>query len=208
MNAIATTYADGVALLRKHYNVTSKDIQTVLAGKSPKFGYNEKVHAQLIALGIDPADVFTLQQKAIKRALQFVHATLTGDYRAVDATTACGTLALYLSPDHALEYDALHELIGGIARTEGASGNLKGVSRAKLAKMFARVGVNTVSTQKSRTWGDGGFAQALGMTFAPTRTKGRTVTLNTDHPLTVRFLAMIDRATDAQIDQIGGKNEE
>lgn len=199
-------YAQALQALKNHPAVASKDIEACLKGTG-KFAYTEKVHAAMVTYGIDPEVVFALPQKAVKRAIQMVGAVYHQQYAAVDATTACGTYALHLAPGHELCYDSLHFLIGGIARVEGATGDTKGVSRAKLARLFARVGVNTVSTQKSRTWGDNGFAQALGMTWAPTRTQGRVVTLNPEHPLVRAFVALIDKGTDAQIDQIGAKGE-
>jgi hypothetical protein len=206
-NVNAVTFAQGIAALRAHYNAGSKDIQAVLSGRG-KFGYTEQIHAAMIAHGVNPLELFELPQKQVKRAVQMVHAIVTKTYRDIDATTACGLYALNLSPDDALSFDTLHLLIAGIARTDGATGDTKGVQRSRLARMFSRVGVNTVSTQKSRSWGDNGFCQALGVTFAPVRTQDRVVTLNREHPLTVAFLRMVDGATDAQIDQIGGKTED
>lgn len=207
VNTITTTFAHGIAALRAHYNAGSKDIQAVLSGRG-KFGYTEQIHAAMVAHSVDPLELFALPQKQVKRAVQMVHAIVTKTYKDIDATTACGLYALNLSPDDSLTFDTLHFLIAGMVRTDGATGDVKGVQRSRLGKMFAKVGINTVSTQKSRSWGDNGFCQALGVTFAPVRTQDRVVTLNREHPLTVAFLKMVDGATDAQIAQIGGDKGE
>jgi predicted ThiF/HesA family dinucleotide-utilizing enzyme len=204
MIAITTTFAQSLAALRAHPAVSSRDIQACLKSTGA-FAFTEQVHNTMVQYSIDPLEVFALPQKAVKRAIQFAHAVRIGDYKNVDATTACGLYALKLAPEQSFDYDTLHFLIAGVARVDGAGGDTKGVQRSKLARLFSRVGVNTVSTQKSRSFGDNGFCQALGITFAPTRTQNRTVTLNENHPLVIEFCAMIDRATTAQLDTIAGK---
>lgn len=198
------TFAQALGALRTHKGASTPDIGAVLKGTG-KFGYTEALHSLATkTYGIDVLNLFQLPQKQIKRAVQFIGAAASTDYHNFDATTACGLYALALAPQNELSFDSLHFLIAGIARAEGAGGDTKGVQRSKLARMFARVGVNTVSTQKSRSFGNNGFCDHIGMTCAMHGTKDRVVTLNVDHPLVIKFLSMIDKGTDAQIDSIGG----
>jgi hypothetical protein len=203
MNASTTTYARGIALLNAHPARASADISAVLNPRSA-FGFVEKTAQAFDRFGIDADIVFSLPQKQVKRAVQMVNAVVSGTYDKIDATTACGLYALRLSPDNALEYDALHLLISGVVRKEDSLIDQKGVSRSILRRLFARVGANTVSTQKSRSFGNNGFCDALGMTGATHGKVNRMVDLNPAHPLTVAFFEMVDKANPAQIDAIGG----
>ena len=201
------TFAQALGALRTHKGAGTPDIAAVLKGTG-KFGYTEALHALAVkTYKVDVFNLFQLPQKQVKRAVQFIGAAAGSDYHHFDATTACGLYALHLAPNNELSFDSLHFLIAGIARAEGAGGDTKGVQRSKLARMFAKVGVNTVSTQKSRSFGNNGFCDHLGITGATHGTKDRIVSLNTGHPLVVKFLSMIDKGTDSQIDSIGGKVE-
>jgi hypothetical protein len=206
-NKNGDTYAQARKLIEGHRNAQSKDIEAVLKDKG-KFAFVESTFEAMKGYGLDFKVLFALPQKQIKRAVQMVNAITEKNYKHVDATTACGLYALHLAPEGALSYDSLHYLIAGMVRTDGATGDVKGVSRARLGKMFAKVGANTVSTQKSRTWGDNGFCDALGATTAKHKTHDRMVSLNREHPLVTAFVTLVETATDAQLSEIGGEPAE
>jgi hypothetical protein len=206
-NKNGDTYAEARAVLTAHRAAASKDIEAVLRDKG-KFAFVESTFVAMKDYGIDFKTLFSLPQKQVKRAIQMVNAITEKNYKNIDATTACGLYALHLSPEGALSYDSLHVLIAGYARVDGATGDTKGVSRARLAKMFARVGANTVSTQKSRTWGDNGFCDALGATAAKHKTHDRMVQLNREHPLVTAFVSLVESATMGQLEEIGGEKSE
>jgi hypothetical protein len=206
-NRNADTFEQARNILAAHRAAASKDIEATLKDKG-KFAFVESTFTGMQGFGVDFKVLFGLPQKQVKRAIQMVNAITEKNYRNIDATSACGLYALHLSPDAALSYDTLHYAIGGVVRAEGASGDLKGVSRSRLARMFSKVGQNTVSTQKSRSWGDNGFCDALGMTSAAHRTQDRVVSLNREHPLVQAFVSLVDSATEQQIDEIGGEKSE
>ena len=133
------------------------------------------------------------------RFVQFAYGLQVGEYKSIDRTTARGLLALR-DAGGKLSRDALDMILTGKVRGTDLPPNTRGVSLTRLDSIVGRVGRGTSPTQISRSFGRTGFARALGVTGG----EGREIALNMGNPVTARFFALIDGATDSQLRDIGG----
>jgi len=198
-----------VTALRAHRLASSSaDMVKVLGGgkRASAFEFTQQVSDTIDAWGIDTAPIFAPDRnpKVIKRFIQFVHAVNAREYKSIDATTAIIIYALHLAGGLPLTTDALHYLGAGLADGK-VSPETRGVSSRTVRKLFGKVGLSTIPTQASRTVGKNGFLQLAGATTGEPGKVNQRVTLNAAHPMIRAFFDTMNRATDAQIDEVTGE---
>jgi hypothetical protein len=199
---INTKFSQVITALKNHKGAGTTDILACLNPTSV-FGYTQQVHDGFLKYGIDPLDIVCLPQKQVKRAFQFGHGIVAGNYGQIDPTYSCGLYGVILA-GQAVRTEGLLELITGLCKP-GNDGQTKGVSRAKLRKMFASVKTSTALTKISGAFGANGVFQALGMSYGIPGTANREIYVNIDHPMVKRFIEVVEKLTDAQVESMGKK---
>lgn len=206
MTAQISTFQTRKNLLEKHnLAATSADLKAVLTNEKSPFHWCESVNAKIDEWGIDPTPVFAVDRnpKAIKRFIQFVHAIDAKQYKQVDLTTCTILYALHLAGDNPLTVDALHYIGAGL-KSGKISPETRGVSRQTVQKLFGRVGLSTIPTQTSRSVGANGFLQLVGATVGEPRKPNQSVRLVNTHPMVTAFFDLMNKASQAQIDEMIG----
>lgn len=103
-----------------------------------------------------------MNQKGVKRFVQSVNFSLSGNVKDFDAVTAYMVSAVILTKQETVSFQNAHFLCG--LNTEHAQA-IKGTSRARLNKFLGNAGTaGTITSKVSRTTGKGGFFTALGIT--------------------------------------------
>jgi hypothetical protein len=171
------------------------------------FSQSISEYADILCRGYNIEPIFSrdINPKVSKRFVQMVGALQRKDYRAVDRTSAISLYALNLANGRPLANDGLFSFVSGLILP---TANTRGIERSILGKLFGKLTVSpgTVSTQLSRSFGVNGFGQICGLTYGIPGTSNREFSLNETHPLMVRFLELINGATDGQLDSIGTKD--
>lgn len=213
-NTTTNTYETRLAALRAHrLATTSDDMNKVLGGgrKASVFCFTEAVNAAVDTYGIDTSAIFAADRnpKVIKRFVQFMHGVIARDFKSIDKTSAKILYSMKLAGEHALTTDALAYLVSGSVKEGKTSPESRGVSTRVVSRLFGSVGQTTAPTQISRSVGDNGFMQLAGMTAAPKGKQNRAYVLNESHPLVREFFAVVEGATDGQLDELtkGDKGE-
>lgn len=190
--------------LASHRACGTNDIAKCLTD-STRYGFSQSVHDAGVGYGVDWCAVFTLPQKQVMRAIQFVSAVSRKSYADFDYTHARILCAMKLAGSHDLNTDAICALAGA---TFNPQANTRGISRDSLNRMFtAKHGASTIQTKMSNSTGKNGFYQSIGLTFGAPGETNHTVSLNDVHPLVIAFFDAINRATVGQIDEMKGKAE-
>lgn len=192
---------------------SAKDVDAMTRGKG-FFYLDEKSAGYLAQTGIKPetlAQIFPadgkINPKVPKRFIQLVNGLHAASYKNIDATTARALIALRVAGG-TLNRDALHNLLTGKIKVEGVSPETRGVGVRGLDRLVGRIGRGTVETQLSRSFGVNGFCGILGMT-STAGAQNFAVTLNPDAVFSRRFFALIDNATEGQLDELfGGEDEQ
>lgn len=203
------TFAQRIAQLSAHrLAATSDDMSKVLqkSGKSSVFAFTESVNEKIDQWGIDTSAIFATDRnpKVIKRFIQFAHAVNAKDYKSVDKTTAIIVYALQAAGEMPLTTDALHYLASKL-REGKTSPETRGISKRTISKLFGSVGLSTVPTQASRTVGRNGFLQLAGATIGEPGKANQAVKLNSAHPMIVDFFAMMNNASEGQLNEVTGE---
>lgn len=202
------TFETRMGMLKNHRLAkSSNDLKAILSGKG-KFGFCEKVNAEIDKMGIDTTAIFAVDRnpKVIKRFIQCIYSIGSETVGDIDITTATIIYALHLAGDNPLTIDALHYIGAGL-KSGKVSPETKGVNRTTVNKIFGRVGLSTIPTQASRTVGKNGFLQLMGATTGEPGKQNQNVRLNASHPLIVKFFAVMNKATQGQIDAMVGADK-
>lgn len=205
-----TTYKHLIDVLTARAAVTpgaAKDLARVLNPENALYGFTEACMLKGQELGFDWEVIFSLPQKQIFRATQFINALLSGIPANFDYTHARILCAMRLAGSYDLNTDAIIHLTAGSRVTGDA--NLRGVTSSAVNRMFALSHkLGTVQTKISNMTGKNGFSQITGMTFGEPSKQNHALSLNLEHPAVVAFFAVIDNATAGQIDAMSeGKGE-
>jgi len=196
---MTNSYSSLLASLVSH-KAAATDLAKCIDQSNIKYGFSEKTFTAGNAYEIDWVLVFSLPQKQIMRAVQFVNALSTGAYKNFDYTHARILCAMKLAGSYDLNTDAIIALAGA---TRNPAANTRGISTSALNAMFSSAhGASTVQTKMSNSTGKNGIFQAIGLTFASPGEQNHTVSLNTESPIAVRFFELINRATTGQIEEL------
>lgn len=210
MNAqqIFSHVAQSLEAINTRLNGVSKDVEGMRNPRSAFF-FSEHTAKYLAQTRTDIGLVFpvsgAVNPKAPKRFTQFVNALQVAEYKNIDLTTARALVALR-EAGGTLHRDALFNLLTGKVKTEGVSPNTKGVGATRLDSLLGRVGKDSVETQLSRSFGANGFCRALGM-VSVSGAVNFSVTVNPENLFVKRFYSLIDSATAAQLEELGGKGK-
>ena len=201
----AFSFADAIATLSAHYNVTSDDMQAILNPLNVNYGYTEHVHAKALELvGEALPGMLKLPQKQIKRFVQMVNALTVGIPSQCDFTHARLLLSLRAAGEFALNRDAVHALT---SNTISPDANTRGITRGAINQLFdLHHGASTVETKISNSAGKNGYMTVLGMVQSK-GARNAELTLNHEHPVTRAFFAMIDGATLGQLQALADKGK-
>jgi hypothetical protein len=200
------------ALLQSHrLAATSADFAKILGHgkKASVFEFTLAVSQACDAMGVNTDAIFATDRnpKVVKRFVQFMHGINAKDYKAIDKTTAKILYAMRLAGEHALTTDALAYIVSGRVRPTSEAPETRGVSTRVVSRLFGHVGATTAPTQISRSVGENGFLTLAGAVTSDAGKVNRPYTLNAAHEMVARFFAVIEGATDGQLDAVTGQGE-
>lgn len=196
---MSNSYASLVSTLTAH-KAAKTDLAKCLDVANIKYGFAQSTYDAGVNYGVDFDLIFSLPQKQIMRAVQFINALSAGTYKNFDYTHARILCAMKLAGSYDLNTDAIVALAGA---TRNPNANTRGISSSALNAMFSSAhGASTVQTKMSNSTGKNGIYQAMGLTFGAPGERNHLVSLNNEHPMTVRFFDLINRATTGQINEL------
>ena len=202
-NAKPMTFAAAQALMGAHPAVETPDMQAVIKGTGI-YGYDEKTHEFALSLGLDVAAILTNKQKQVKRAVQLLNCIHSGLVSNLDYTHTRILLAMRAAGTYSLNTDA----IAALAANKIKPGiETRGVTRSQINHLFKfSHGESTVLSKVSNSVGKNGYMKVLGIVERK-GAKNAEIIFNPAHGVAAKFFAMIDQATDGQLQALAEKGE-
>lgn len=142
-------------------------------------------------------------QKAVKRFLQAVNFSVSGDTNNFDASYAYVFATIALTKSDTISFDSMRFIMG--LNKEGAQ-TIAGVSRQKLDRFLAlKTTAGTIKTKTTHSVGTNGFMTALGVT-SKSDAHGFTLTpVAKTHPLVVAYAYQLEKMTDGAFNLVTEK---
>jgi hypothetical protein len=194
---MSNSYGSLVAVLKSHRAVASDDISgMVLKPTCTRYYFSESTCNAANTYDIDMSLMFTLPQKQIKRVCEYLNACVSGLLSGYDRTHARILIATRLGGEYDLTTDAIHCLAAGM---RSGLVNTRGITLGQInASKVSAQGMGTVTSKTSNSLGANGFMKHAGMVWSD-GTRNNAVSVNTAHAALVRFYAIVDGSTDAQV---------
>lgn len=202
-NTAPMSFASAQALMNAHPAADTPDMQAVIKGAGV-YGYCEKTHNFALSLGLDVAAILTNKQKQVKRAVQLLNCIRDGLVSNLDYTHTRILLAMRAAGTYNLNTDA----IAALAANKIKPGiETRGVTRSQINHLFKfSHGESTVLSKVSNSVGKNGYMNVLGIVERK-GAKNAEIIFNPAHGVAAKFFAMIDSATDGQLQALAEKGE-
>ena len=202
-NAKPMTFEAAQALMNAHPAANTPDMQAVIRGAGI-YGYDEKTHNFTLSLGLDVAAILTNKQKQVKRAVQLLNCIRGGLVSNLDYTHTRILLAMRAAGTYSLNTDAITSLA---ANKIMPGVETRGVTRGQINHLFKMShSIDTVKSKVSNSIGKNGYMNVLGI-VERRGAKNAEIIFNPAHGVAAKFFAMIDSATDGQLQALAEKGE-